>query len=248
MSYRRHWAHVAAPAAALVAALMLAACADADRIVYAGLVGEAPGDKPLYTGLTQSARLGRPHPRVPDTVYRPPSLPDAQGAAAEFARQARQNLSDRASDFELRARYLRLNADEFAAAAQPLRPNVGQPLPANNAITQGRIAAARQAMARVQGDVLSLHGIVQRGEQAKTQAERALAVLSSGGPAAAPLVQPMRDAVTSIDKMLKDGDALVAAYVEWLGDQRTALDAIEDEIRRGTAAGPAILQRESIIE
>jgi len=51
-----------------------------------------------------------------------------------------------------------------------------------------------------------------------------------------------------LDRLLKDGDALVAAYVEWMADQRTALDALEDEIRRGVATGPAILQRESIFK
>ena len=48
--------------------------------------------------------------------------------------------------------------------------------------------------------------------------------------------------------MLKDGDALVGAFVEWMAEQRSALDGLEDEIRRGVATGPAILQRESIIQ
>lgn len=235
--------------AAILALAALAGCAEADRVVFVALIGEAPGEKPLYTGLSPSARFGRPHPRIAEPGYRPPALPDAQaGAAGDAARAARQELSDRASDYELRARYLRLNAEEFQAAAAPLRPSVGQPLPPNNATAQARIAAARQALARVQGDVLSLHGIVQRGDQAKAQAERALAAAKAGGKAAEPLVKPLGDGIAALDKMLKDGEALVAAYVEWMADQRTALDALEDEIRRGAAAGPAILQRESIIQ
>ena len=62
------------------------------------------------------------------------------------------------------------------------------------------------------------------------------------------MVKPLTEGIANIDKLLKDGDALVAVYVEWLADQRTALDALEDEIRRGTATGPAILQRESIFQ
>jgi hypothetical protein len=33
-----------------------------------------------------------------------------------------------------------------------------------------------------------------------------------------------------------------------MAEQRSALDALEDEIRRGIATGPAILQRQSIIQ
>ena len=136
--------------------------------MFLALVGEAPGDKPLYTGFGPSARFGRPYPRIPEPGYRPPALPDAQaGAAGEAASSARQALSDRASDYELRARYLRLNGEEYMTAAGPLRPSVGQPLPRLNGTTQARLAAARAALARIQGDVLSLHGILQRADQAK---------------------------------------------------------------------------------
>jgi hypothetical protein len=110
------------------------------------------------------------------------------------------------------------------------------------------LTAARQALARIQGDVLSLHGIVQRGDQSKAVAERALASVKAGGAAAAPLVKPLTDGIASIERMLKDGDALVGAFVEWMAEQRSALDGLEDEIRRGVATGPAILQRESIIQ
>ena len=244
MRHRRH--------RALLAGLGLAAlvgCAETERVVFLALVGEAPGDKPLYTGLGASARFGRPFPRIPEPGYRPPVLPDAQaGAAGDAAAAARQALSDRASDYELRARYLRLNADEYIAAAGLLRPTVGQPLPPFSGTTQARLAAARQALQRIQGDVLSLHGIVQRSEQTKAQAERALAAAKAGGAAAAPLVKPLTDGIANLDKMMKDGDALVGAFVEWMAEQRSALDTLEDEIRRGLTTGPAILQRESIIQ
>ncbi len=243
MSHRRTLA-----AAGFVLAT-LAACADADRVVYLALVGEAPGDKPLYTGFGPSARFGRPYPRIPEPGYRPPALPEAQaGAAGDAAAAARQTLSDRASDYELRARYLRVNADEYMAAATPLRPSVGQPLPRFNGTTQARLAAARQALARVQGDVLSIHGILQRTDLDKARAERALAAVKAGGKAAEPLARPLADGIAGIDRMQKDGDAMVGAFVEWMAEQRSALDGLEDEIRRGVATGPAILQRETIIE
>lgn len=243
MSYRRTLA------AAGLALATLAACADADRVVYLALVGEAPGDKPLYTGFGPSARFGRPYPLIPEPGYRPPALPDAQaGAAGEAAAAARQTLSDRASDYELRARYLRLNADEYMAATTRLRPTVGQPLPRFNGTTQARLAALRQALARVQGDVLSIHGILQRTDPDKARAERALAAVKTGGKAAEPLAKPLADGISGIDRMQKDGDKMVGAFVEWMAEQRGALDGLEDEIRRGAAAGPAILQRESIIE
>src|SRR5262249_35082061 len=144
----------------------LAACADADRVVFLALVGEAPGDKPLYTGFGPSARFGRPYPRIPEPGYRPPPLPDTQaGAAGEAAVAARQASSDRASDYELRARYLRVNGEEYLAAAGPLKPAVGQPLPRLNGTTQARLTTARQALARIQGDVLSIYGILQRADQ-----------------------------------------------------------------------------------
>lgn len=245
MSHRRHWALVAAG----LAVAALAGCAETERVTYLALVGEAPGDKPLYAGLGPSARFGRPYPRIREPGYRPPALPDAKaGAAGETAEAARQLLSDRASDYEIRARYLRLNADEYITATGPLRPTVGQPLPPLNGTTQARLTAARQALARIQGDVLSLHGIVQRGDQSKAVAERALASVKAGGAAAAPLVKPLTDGIASIERMLKDGDALVGAFVEWMAEQRSALDGLEDEIRRGVATGPAILQRESIIQ
>jgi len=244
MSHRRRRALFAGLALAA-----LAGCAESDRVVYLALVGEAPGDKPLYTGLGPSARFGRPFPRIAEPGYRPPVLPEAKaGAAGEAAAAARQLLSDRASDYELRVRYLRLNAEEYINATGPLRPTVGQPLPPLNGTTQARLAAARQALQRIQGDVLSLHGIVQRSEQAKVQAERALAAVRAGGAAAEPLAKPLADGIANLDKMLKDGDALVGAFVEWMAEQRSALDALEDEIRRGVATGPAILQRESIIQ
>jgi hypothetical protein len=245
MPHRRHGALVVAG----LALAALAGCADAERITFLALVGEAPGDKPLYTGFGPSARLGRSYPRIPEPGYRPPVLPAANaGAAGETAEAARQLLSDRASDYELRARYLRLNADEYLTAAGPLRPTVGQPLPRLSGTTQARLTAARQALARIQGDVLSLHGIVQRSDQSKAVAERALAAVKAGGAAAAPLVKPLSDGIAGIDRMLKDGDALVGRFVEWMAEQRSALDGLEDEIRRGVATGPAILQRESIIE
>jgi len=248
MSHRRHRALAAAAGFAL-AALALQGCADAERITYIALVGEAPGDKPLYTGFGASARFGRAFPRIPEPGYRPVALPEAKaGAAGEAAEAARQALSDRASDYELRARYLRLNADEYMTVVAPLRPAVGQPLPRFNQQTQNRFAALRQALARIQGDVLSLHGIVQRSEQTKGQAERALAAVRAAGAPAAPLVKPLTDSIASIDRLLKDGDLLVAAFVEWMAEQRTAIDSLEDEIRRGVATGPAILQRESIIQ
>jgi hypothetical protein len=243
------------PRVALRAALLgglvglLAACADGERLTYLALVGEAPGDKPLYTGSSPSVRLGRPPPGIPEVVFRPPVLPDGPtGAAAEAARAARQVLSDRASDYELRVRYLRLNAGEFLAAVAPLKPVVGQPMQPDNARTQARITAAREAMARIQGDVLSIYGIVQRSEQTKAQAERALAAVRAAGAGAAPLAAPLGEGIASIEKMMQAGGRLVAAYVEWMGDQRTALDTLEDEIKRGVAVGPAILQRESIIQ
>lgn len=243
------WRQGALLAALLATALAVAACGTAERYTYIALVGEAPGDKPLYTGFSPSARLGRPNPGFAEASYRPPGLPDGPtGAAADAARAARQALSDRASDFELRTRYLRLNAGEYQAAAAPLKPAVGSPLPPDNPRTQARIAAAREAMARVQGDVLSIYGIVQRSDQTKAQAERALAAVRAAGTTAAPLATPLAEGIASIDKMMKAGDVIVAAYVEWLGDQRTALDALEDEIRRGVATGPGILQRESIIQ
>ena len=250
MACWRQGAPLAAPLAGLLAAILaVAACGQAERITYIALVGEAPGDKPLYTGFSPSARLGRPAPGFADASYRPPGLPDGPtGAAADAARAARQALSDRASDFELRTRYLRLNAGEYQAAAAPLKPNVGQPLLPDTPRTQARFATAREAMARVQGDVLSIYGIVQRSDQTKAQAERALAAVRAAGAATAPLVAPLVEGIASIDKMMKSGEALVAAYVEWMGDQRTALDALEDEIRRGVASGPGILQRESIIQ
>jgi len=245
MSHRRRRALIVVG----LALAALAGCADTERVVFLGLVGEAPGDKPLYTGLSPSARFARPFPRIPEPGYRPPVLPDAKaGAAGEAAVAARQAMSDRTSDYELRARYLRLNADEYLAAAAPLRPSVGQPLPRFSGATQSRFATARQALQRIQGDVLSLHGIVQRSEQTKGQAERALAAARAGGAAAAPLVKPLSDGIANLDKMLKDGDALVGVFVEWMAEQRTALDALEDEIRRGVATGPAILQRESIVQ
>jgi hypothetical protein len=244
MSHRRRLA------AGLVLAA-LAGCADAERVTFLALVGEAPGDKPLYTGFGPSARFGRPYPRIPEPGYRPPALPDAAagaGAAGEAAMSARQALSDRASDYELRARYLRVNGDEYTAAAGRLRPSVGQPLPPLSGTTQARLAAARQALARIQGDVLSIHGILQRTDQAKASAERALAAVRAGGKPAEPLAKPLGDGIAAIDRMLKDGDAMVGAFVEWMAEQRSALDALEDEIRRGVATGPAILQRESIIQ
>jgi hypothetical protein len=243
MSHRRMLA------AAAFALATLAACADSDRVVFLALVGVAPGDKPLYTGFGPSARFGRPYPRVPEPGYRPPVLPDAQaGAAGEAAAAARQVLSDRASDYELRARYLRIGGDEYMTAAGRLRPSVGQPLPPFNGTTQARLAAARQALSRIQGDVLSIYGILQRTDQGKAQAERALAAVKAGGKAAEPLAKPLADGLAGIDRMQKDGDAMVGAFVEWMAEQRSALDALEDEIRRGVATGPAILQRESIIE
>lgn len=242
MSYRRKLA------AGFVLAT-LAACADADRVAYLALVGEAPGDKPLYTGFGPSARFGRPFPTISEPGYRPPVLPDAQaGAVGEAAAAARQTLGDRASDYELRARYLRVNADEYMEAASRLRPSVGQPLPRLNGTTQARLAAARQALARIQGDVLSIHGILQRTDLDKARAERALAAVKAGGKAAEPLAKPLADGITGIDRMQKDGATMVGAFVEWMAEQRSALEGLEDEIRRGVAAGPAILQRESIIE
>jgi hypothetical protein len=247
---------IGARKAALAAALALlsaggtglSGCADADRVAYLALAGEAPGDKPLYTGFTASVRFGRPPPAIGEKVYRPPQLPDGPtGPAADQARLVRQAMSDRASDYELRARYLRLNAVEFATAAQPLKPAVGQPLPPDDQASQARFVALRQAMTRIQADVLSLNGIVLRTDQTKAQAERALAAVRAN-PGAADLVKPLTEGITNLDRLLKDGDALVAVYVEWMGDQRTALDALEDEIRRGTAAGPAILQRQSIFQ
>ena len=243
MSYRRTLA------AAAFALATLAACADADRVVFLALVGEAPGDKPLYTGFGPSARFGRPYPRIAEPGYRPPALPDAQaGAAGEAAAAARQALSDRASDYELRARYLRVSADEYLTAAGRLRPSVGQPLPPFNGTTQARLTAARTALSRVQGDVLSIYGILQRTDQSKAQAERALAAVKAAGKAAEPLAKPLSDGIDGVDRMQKDGDAMVGAFVEWMAEQRSALDALEDEIRRGVATGPAILQRETIIE
>jgi hypothetical protein len=234
-------------AAAVFALATLAACADADRAVFLALVGEAPGDKPLYTGFGPSARFGRPVPRIPEPGYRPPALPDAQaGAAGAAAMAARQALSDRASDYELRARYLRVSGDEYMAAADRLRPSIGEPLPPFNGTTQARLAAARQALSRIQGDVLSIHGILQRVDHDKARAERALAAVKAGGAAA--LAKPLEDGIAGIGRMQKDGDAMVGAFVEWMAEQRSALDALEDEIRRGAAAGPAILQRESIVE
>lgn len=243
MSHRRNFA------AAVLALAALAACADADRVVFLALVGEAPGDKPLYTGFGASARLGRPYPRIAEPGYRPPVLPEEQaGAAGQAAAAARQALSDRASDYELRVRYLRLNAEEYTTAAGRLRPSVGQPLPAFNGTTQARLTAARAALARVQGDVLSIHGILQRADLGKAQAERALAAVKAAGKAAEALAKPLADGIAGIERMQKDGDALVGAFVEWMAEQRSALDALEDEIRRGVAAGPTLLQRESIIE
>jgi hypothetical protein len=238
------------PLAATVLALAaLAGCADVERVTFLALVGEGPGDKPLYQGFGPSARFGRPYPVIREPGYRPPPLPDTQaGAAGEAAAAARQALSDRASDYELRARYLRVNGDEYLAAAGPLRPSVGQPLPRFSGTTQARLAASRRALSRIQGDVLSLHGILQRTDQAKAQAERALAAVRAAGTAAAPLAKPLADGIAGIDRMLKDGDALVGAFVEWMAEQRSALDSLEDEIRRGVATGPAILQRETIIE
>ncbi len=234
-----------------IALALLAGCAEVDRVTFIALVGEAPGDKPLYTGLGPSARLARGYPRIPEPGYRPPVLPDAPAAppAGDAARAARQELSDRASDYELRARYLRLNADEYLAAAGPLRPTVGQPLPRLGGQVQARLVSARQALARIQGDVLSLHGVIQRGEQAKAQAERALAALRAGGATNTDqVVRPLADGIAAMDRMLKDGDVVVGAFVEWMAEQRSALDGFEDEVRRGVAAGPAILQRESIIQ
>lgn len=243
MSYRRTLA------AAAFALATLAACADADRVVFLALVGEVPGDKPLYTGFGPSARFGRPYPRIPEPGYRPPAFPDVQaGAAGEAAAAARQALSDRASDYELRARYLRVSADEYMTASGRLRPAVGQPLPPFNGTTQARLTAARTALSRVQGDVLSIYGILQRTDQSKAQAERALAAVKAAGKTAEPLAKPLADGIAGVDRMQKDGDAMVGAFVEWMAEQRSALDALEDEIRRGVATGPAILQRETIIE
>src|SRR6185295_18949698 len=110
------------------------------------------------------------------------------------------------------------------------------------------LATVRETMTRIQADMLSLNGIVLRADQTKAIAERALAAVTAAGTGAAPLAQPLREGIANIDRLLKDGDALVAAYVEWMADQRTALDALEDEIRRGVATGPAILQRDSIFK
>lgn len=249
---RRAWRKKALAVALAAAPVLLGGlggCADSERVVYLALAGEAPGDKPLYTGFTASARFGRPHPRFVESTYRPPQLPDAPtGPATDAARGARQAMSDRASDYELRARYLRLAAEEFQAAALPLKPTVGQPLPADDAASRSRLAAVRQTMTRIQADVLSLNGIVLRADQTKAIAERALAAVTAAGTGAAPLAAPLREGIANIDRLLKDGDALVAAYVEWMADQRTALEALEDEIRRGAATGPAILQRDSIFK
>jgi len=245
MSYRR----VRALAAAGFLVATLTGCDTADRVVFLALVGEAPGDKPLYTGFGPSARFGRPYPAIREPGYRPPALPDAQaGAAGDAAVSARQVLSDRASDYELRARYLRVNGDEYMTVATRLRPSVGQPLPPLNGTTQARLAAARQALSRIQGDVLSIYGILQRTDQGKASAERALAAAKAAGKPAEGLVKPLTEGIAGIDRMLKDGDAMVGAFVEWMAEQRSALDSLEDEIRRGVATGPAILQRETIIQ
>ncbi|MCW5772183.1 MAG: hypothetical protein KIT16_11150 [Rhodospirillaceae bacterium] len=247
MSHRRGRALLAAAAIAALAGL--GGCADADRIGYLALVGEAPGDKPLYTGFTASARLGRARPGIPDGTYRPPPIPDqASGTLADAARAARQGLSDRAGDFELRARYLALDADEFVSATVALRPTVGRPLPPNSEANRARIAAARRALARTQADVLSLHGIVQRTDQAKAQATRVLAAVDAADAAAKPLAAPLRTGVGNIDKMQKDGEAVVGRFVEWMADQRTALDALESEIVSGAAPGPTIFQRETLFQ
>jgi hypothetical protein len=247
MAHRRGRALLAA---AIVAALAeLGGCAQADRVVYVALVGEAPGDKPLYTGFSPSARLGRAHPVIPEQAYRPPVEADTPGGnLADAARAARQTMSDRASDYELRVRYLRLDADEFDAATAVLKPTVGQPLPPDDSTAQARIAAARKAMARVQADILILNGIVQRSDQAKADAGRVLAAVKAGGAAAQPLAGPLAKGMSELDRMQKDGAALVDKFVVWLADQRTALDTLESEIRSGVAAGPAILNRQSIFQ
>jgi hypothetical protein len=215
--------------ATILALGALGGCAEGDRIVYFGLAGEAPTYKPAFEGEGGAERLGRRAPAIPEGRFRPAVLPETgEGALFDAATRARQVYSDRDDEYAFRRRALRVNVLEYETAAAAIRPVPGEPPPTKDARFDARMAAAREALARIEADIVSIHGITIRTERSVVahgalvaQARRQRGDLPEAiAKAAAATAETAR-------RLQADGQALAGAYLDWMSREREAADAAE---------------------
>lgn len=230
-----------------LAAAALAGCAEADRYVYQGLVGERPGDRPLFVETGMALRLGRPGPTPGAQRFRPapppPGRPESDRAplhalGGEYER-VRQLISDREDEYLLRRRGMDLNLAEFYAAARAVTLRTGAELPSYDDQFRARLAAMRAAHSRLQGDVVSVNATMVRLERhigaAEALAPRVAAApgRAEAGAYAAALDRALKASIESATAMRKHGNELIARFLDYLSEQDAAMTAIETQVKEG---------------
>ena len=196
------------PVRALAAALAFAAlagCTPEHRTLFLTFVGETPSLRTPHADPPGMPRLGRPPPAAPEGRFlrvvrlpgsgrsdrsdrsdlssggTPAVRPPARAAVADAHIRVRRALADRDDELELFVRSLALHAGDYAAAVEPLKRGLGDPLPADDARTRARMAAARAALDGIGADLARLNALILRIERDRIAARRVAAAAAAGG-------------------------------------------------------------------
>ena len=194
----RALAPVLAPALAFAA---LAGCTPEHRTLFLTFVGETPSLRTPHADPPGMPRLGRPPPAAPEGRFlrvvrlpgsgrpdrsdlssggAPAVRPPARAAVADAHIRVRRALAERDDELELLVRSLALHAGDYAAAVEPLKRGLGDPLPADDARTRERMAAARAALDGIDADLARLSALILRIERDRIAARRVAAAAAAG--------------------------------------------------------------------
>ncbi|MYB12685.1 MAG: hypothetical protein F4X42_05445, partial [Rhodospirillaceae bacterium] len=180
----RALASVLAPVfAPVVVAAALAGCTAEHRTLFRTLAGEAPSLRTPHADPPGAPRLGTPPPAAPEGRFprRSGRTPAPEGTAVADAHvRVWRALANRDDELELLVRSLGLHAGDYAAAAGPLMRGLGDPLPADDARTRARMAAARTALDGIDADLAKLNALILRIERDRIAARRVAAAAQNG--------------------------------------------------------------------
>ncbi len=245
------FAPVFAPVLApVLAGAALAGCTAGDRPLFLALAGETPSLRTPHADPPGAPRLGRPPPAAPEGRFFRRSArslgPPPEGAAVAGAHvRVRRALADRDDELDLLVRSLGLHAADYAAAVGPLKRRLGDPLPADDARTRARMAAAGAALDGIGDDLAKLNALILRIERDRIAARRVAAAAQAGkGGGKDGGNGALAEAAAATDAAAARLLAAVRGYAgRWLvhvSGQRAALDRLAAQV--AAATGPAAVE------
>ncbi|HEX7006911.1 MAG TPA: hypothetical protein VF274_07225 [Alphaproteobacteria bacterium] len=234
----------------------LAGCATADKLLFKGLAGEAPGEyRPAPPAIAEGA-LAKPPPPIGSTQFKP--IPPTPSAAtdSETGRKIaslrtefiglQNQIAQYGDELNLFRRSLRLNLDEYRKATAALRLTDVR-LPDNTPQFAAAVADARSKLGRVNADLLRMNGLASKVTVSAAYMgelrEQVRALVATPGTEEARqlemLDREVSEGVVLTHEMLADIHRDISEHSQYTADQSEAIDLLAAAVTAGGSRSDA---------